>query len=149
MAHETAVFISYARTDGEPFANELRQRLQKEPDIALWQDRIRMAPGDFEEQIRKAINSAEYLVVVITPGALRSEWVEKEWRYARENGVCICPVKPRFQSPSIESELKELLAKWPALDATDPDFRFRRVLGATRGRSQEPLPGHQVAIPGP
>jgi hypothetical protein len=113
MARETVVFISYARSDGESFANELEQRLRQEPDIALWRDRIRMAPGDFEQQIRQAIDSAEYLVVVLTPGALRSEWVEKEWRYARENGVCICPVKPAFESPSMESEVKELLAKWP------------------------------------
>jgi hypothetical protein len=113
VASDTMVFISYARSDGEPFANELRQRLLNEPGIALWQDRIRMAPGDFEQQIKQAIDSAQYLVVVVTPGSVRSEWVEKEWRYARENGVCICPIKPTFSSAAIDSELTELRASWP------------------------------------
>jgi hypothetical protein len=112
VARDT-VFVSYARADGEPFVNELNQRLQRELGIKVWQDRIRMAPGDFALQIERAIESAEYLVLVITPGALRSEWVEKEWRYAREKGICICPIKPTFQSASIESELNELRAKWP------------------------------------
>lgn len=33
------VFLSYARTDGEPFATNLRQRLEAE-HIPLWQDRV-------------------------------------------------------------------------------------------------------------
>jgi len=113
MARDNVVFISYARSDGEQFANELNERLKSEPDIALWQDRIRMAPGDFEQQIEQAIDSAQHLVVVMTPGALRSEWVQKEWRYARENGVCICPIKPKFQSLPAESELRQLRAQLP------------------------------------
>jgi hypothetical protein len=113
MAREVPVFISYARSDGENYAQQLQQRLKEHPKVALWQDRIRMSPGDFEQQLKQAIETAEYLVVVITPGALRSEWVEKEWRYARQKGVCICPIKPTFQSASEESELRELRAKWP------------------------------------
>jgi hypothetical protein len=113
MSASNTVFISYARLDGEPFANELSQRLQSQLGINVWQDRIRMGPGDFEQQIKQAIDSAEYLVVVITPGALRSQWVEREWRRAREIGVCICPIQPKFPSTSMESEVKVLRAKWP------------------------------------
>jgi hypothetical protein len=40
------VFISYARRDGEVFATELRERLEREePEITLWQDRDRMEGG--------------------------------------------------------------------------------------------------------
>jgi len=35
------VFISYARTDGEKFAAQLRNRLEAE-HIPLWQDRVGM-----------------------------------------------------------------------------------------------------------
>jgi hypothetical protein len=38
------VFISYARSDGEQFAAQLRQWLQAE-QIPLWQDRIGMEGG--------------------------------------------------------------------------------------------------------
>jgi hypothetical protein len=35
----------------------------------------------------------EFLVLVITPAAIASGNVQKEWRYARQQGVCIYPVK--------------------------------------------------------
>jgi hypothetical protein len=94
MARDTVAFISYARQDGEEFATTLRQRLEREEhEITLWQDRTRMEGGvDFEEQIRRAIDAVQFLILVMTPAAMRSKWVEKEWRYAREQGVCVCPV---------------------------------------------------------
>ena len=103
MARETPVFVSYARAD-EHYATELLSRLAKEPDIAPWQDRIRMSPGDFEDQIKAGIDSSEYLVLVMTPAALRSPWVEQEWRYARENGRCI--VRMKLAVPSLEKPRK-------------------------------------------
>src|SRR5262245_11264451 len=112
MPRETPVFISYARID-ERYATELMDRLAKEPDIAPWQDRISMSPGDFEDQIKAGIDSADYLVLVMTPAALRSSWVETEWRYARENGRCIVPIKPTFKSPATEREFEDLRAKLP------------------------------------
>ena len=38
------VFLSYARSDGEPFATQLRKRLAAE-HIPLWQDRVGMEGG--------------------------------------------------------------------------------------------------------
>src|SRR5258708_4337475 len=87
------VFISYARSDGERFATELRQRLQAE-QIPLWQDRIGLEGGrDWWQQITEALNKVEFMVLVMTPAAMGSETVHKEWRYARQQGVCVYPVK--------------------------------------------------------
>jgi WD40 repeat protein len=87
------VFLSYARTDGEQFAAELRQRLEAE-HIPLWQDRVGMEGGrDWWQQIKDALNVVEFMVLVMTPAAMRSETVRKEWRYARQQGVCVYPVK--------------------------------------------------------
>ncbi len=112
MAHETPVFISYARAD-ERYATELRHRLANEPDIAPWQDRISMSPGDFEDQIKAGIDASDYLVLVMTPAALRSSWVEKEWRYARESGRCIVPIKPTFETATLDAELQALRTQLP------------------------------------
>jgi hypothetical protein len=112
MADDTPVFISYARTD-ERYAEELMRRLAREPDIAPWQDRISMSPGDFESQLKAGIDASDYLVLVLTPAALRSKWVEKELRYARENGRCIVPIKPAFDSSDTDKELDELRATLP------------------------------------
>ncbi len=38
------VFISYARADGEKYAQSLRRRLEKE-QIPLWQDRVSLEGG--------------------------------------------------------------------------------------------------------
>ena len=87
------VFISYARSDGAAFAKKLRQDLEKE-NIPCWQDRQGMEGGrDWWEQIKEALDHAEYMVLVITPAAIKSPIIRREWRYARSQGVCVYPVK--------------------------------------------------------
>src|SRR6185369_15630599 len=89
----TGVFISYARDDGEEFANDLRQRLEAE-GIPLWQDRVGMEGGrDWWLQIVEALDHVKFMLLVVTPNALKSDTVRKEWSQARQKGVCIYPVK--------------------------------------------------------
>jgi len=91
-AESPRVFISYARSDGEPFATDPRQRLLAE-HIPLWQDRVGMEGGrDWWQQITEALDQVEFMVVVMTPAAMQSPTVRKEWRYARQQGVCVYPV---------------------------------------------------------
>ncbi|MRR36617.1 TIR domain-containing protein, partial [bacterium] len=86
------VFISYTRSDGEEFAHRLRKRLEQE-NIPLWQDRVGMEGGrDWWQQITEALDQVEFMVLIMTPNALASETVRKEWRYARQEGVCVYPV---------------------------------------------------------
>ncbi len=87
------VFISYARSDGEAFAHRLRQQLEKQ-NIKLWQDRVGLEGGrDWWLQITEALDNIAFMALVVTPNALRSEIVRKEWRYARQQGVCVYPIK--------------------------------------------------------
>jgi hypothetical protein len=87
-------FISYARSDGEEFAASLRQRLNREePEITLWQDRDRLEGGiGWWKQITDAIEQVEFLIMVLTPNVMTSEVAQREWRYARQQGVRVCPV---------------------------------------------------------
>ena len=95
------VFISYARTDGEKFADLLRQRLESE-NIPLWQDRVGMEGGrDWWLQITEALDQVEFMALVFTPNSLKSSTVRKEWRYARQRGVCVYPIKG---SPDLDFE---------------------------------------------
>jgi hypothetical protein len=89
------VFISYARADGEPFATTLRDRLTtQEPGISLWRDRDRLEGGiGWWKQIEAALDAVEILVLIMTPAAMTSEYAIKEWRYARQQGVRVYPVK--------------------------------------------------------
>lgn len=96
MVADPRVFISYSRADGKEFATQLRRRLEREaPDLGIiWQDRARMQTGaGWWKQITDAIDAARHMVMVMTPTAFDSETVSKEWKYARQQGVCVCPVK--------------------------------------------------------
>jgi WD40 repeat protein len=89
------VFLSYARKDGEAFATALRRRLaEEEPQITLWQDRAQLEGGvGWWVQIEEALDRVMFLVIVMTPYAMRSENTAREWRYARQRGVNVYPVK--------------------------------------------------------
>src|SRR5439155_10215125 len=90
---EPRIFISYARSDGEDFARALRMRLEAE-GIPLWQDRVGMEGGrDWWLQIIEALDHIEFMLLVMTPAAMQSVMVRKEWRYARQQGVCVYPVQ--------------------------------------------------------
>jgi hypothetical protein len=87
------VFVSYARSDGMDFARALRAELEAE-GLSLWHDLPSMTPGDdWWEQITRAIDGAEYMVMVMTKAALESPVCGREWRYARQVGTCVLPVK--------------------------------------------------------
>jgi hypothetical protein len=86
------IFISYARRDGQAFANFLRRKLEK-LDFSVWQDISAMEGGrDWWEQISEAIKQVEYLVMVMTPGALESKYTAMEWKLARQEGTCVLPL---------------------------------------------------------
>src|SRR4029453_12643570 len=39
-----------------------------------------------------ALDQVEFMIMVLTPAAMSSEVARKEWRYARQQGVPVCPV---------------------------------------------------------
>ena len=92
---KSGAFISYARADGERFAASLRERLARDaPDVRVWQDRSEIEGGvGWWRQIEDALERVEFLVIVMTPDVLASEITRKEWRAARQSGVCVFPVK--------------------------------------------------------
>jgi WD40 repeat protein len=116
----SGVFLSYARADGEEFATNLRLRLEAE-HIVVWQDRIGMEGGqDWWRQITEALDRVEFLVLVMTSAALASPNVRKEWRYARQQGVCVYPVKavPDLKFASLPRWMRDmhfydLVHDWP------------------------------------
>jgi len=107
------VFLSYARKDGEDFAEKLRARIGREAsDIVIKQDRIFLEGGvGWWKQITEAIDSVDFLVLVMTPAAVASGNVQKEWRYARQQGVCVYPVKGASDEELRFSELPRWMSK--------------------------------------
>ncbi len=113
------VFLSYARSDGEAFANELRQRLNQDlPSLPVWQDRPEIEGGvGWWRQIETALERVEFLVSVMTPAALASEVTAREWRAARQRGVCVFPV----QGPGFDFA-DPRLPRWMARPTSTPSI---------------------------
>ncbi len=112
-SQRNGVFLSYARSDGEDFAKTLRNRLSRNaPDIVIKQDRLLLEGGvGWWKQLTDAIDSVEFLVLIMTPSAMQSAMVQKEWRYARQQGVCVYPVKAVPDSQLQFSQLPRWMSK--------------------------------------
>ncbi|MEO1059964.1 MAG: TIR domain-containing protein [Actinomycetota bacterium] len=82
MAH---VFVSYASADRE-FALRLADELS-EAGLQVWIDRERLGPGPFAKQIGQAIAAASEFVLVVSPAAEASTWVEAELGSAHKVGL--------------------------------------------------------------
>ena len=147
------VFLSYARDDGEPLAEDLRRRLAKEtPDIVVKYDRLFLEGGrDWWKQVAEAIENVQFLLLLMTPAALASGNVEKEWRYARRKGVCVYPVKDRQFDPDF-TKMPHWMRKSHCFDL---EKQWPTFLGYLRSPCQTPrvpfmapdLPSHFVPRP--
>src|SRR5438874_13662454 len=87
-----SIFISYARTDGRPFARRLRAELES-LGFSLWQDVVDMEAGEqWWPQIEEAIQRSTVMVLVLTEAALASRVVRDEWTFARTVGTYVIPI---------------------------------------------------------
>ena len=85
------IFISYARSDGENFARDLRRRLTGEYGFAVWQERTEIGVGEaWWQQIVAALTSehVEHIVLVMTPAAMRLDMVRNGGLPDRRVSVC-------------------------------------------------------------
>ncbi len=106
MTDQPEVFISFASRDGAGFAEAVRVRLEQDsPALRLWKDHVSLEGGlKWWPQIQQALDEVRFLVLIVTPCALEPDVapvVQKELRYAREQGVWIYPVMgaPKDQIP--------------------------------------------------
>jgi tetratricopeptide (TPR) repeat protein len=83
-------FWSYSSSDDEHsrgrlsqlralLAAELQQKIGRSQKVNIFQDVAAIPPGqEWERQIRSALNSSFFLIPIITPGTLQSEWCCRE-----------------------------------------------------------------------
>lgn len=86
------VFISYARADSSDFVDRLEQDLLKH-SLHPWVDRRRLESGEeWMDLLQDAVDQCQAVVVVLSPAAVESKYVKREYRYADANGKLIIPV---------------------------------------------------------
>lgn len=112
MAPATApprTFVSYAPSDGADLAREIQRRLEEDHQLPVWRDLADLKGTDaWWPQVREAIDQVEHMVLIMTERALRSEYVQREWRYARRVGTCVIPIQAE------EGQSFEGLPRWMA-----------------------------------
>jgi len=115
------VFLSYSRkTSG--FALHIKDILDN-IGINVWIDQSDIRGGDrWEEKINQALKECKLLIVIVSPAAITSEWVEYEWKTALSAGK---PIIPLYYY-EVENEPDELFAN-NYIDFRDK-FRVERLI---------------------
>ena len=147
------VFISYAREDGEAAAERSKPAWPRTlPMCRTWLDRHEIEGGvGWWHQIEQQLDRAEFLILVMTPAALRSENTRREWRSARQRGVCVYPV---MGVPADANSTSPVLPSWMSkAHFYDPDREWHKLVAHLRRGCQAtrvpfmapPLPAAFVA----
>lgn len=81
MASDTNVFISYA-SDTRPLAEELTKALENQ-GMTAWVDFKDLRPGQrWKEELERALDSAQSVVILLSSESRPTPWQEAEWRTA-------------------------------------------------------------------
>ncbi len=84
----TQIFISHARVDAR-LASQVERTLTGWR-IVPWVDRQQLAGGqDWPLMLQQAIDQSDALIIVMTPAALASAMVQREYRYAQSRGITV------------------------------------------------------------
>lgn len=110
----TRVFLSYSRVD-EPFMRKLKRDLQT-VGFDVWTADVDLEPGtpEWTAAVEAALDAAQCMVVVLSPGAKKSRWVKRELYYAESRTLTIIPVvasgSPKTAVPIEVAHLQHLAA---------------------------------------
>lgn len=147
------IFISYARADGEQFAEALYNELSEE-SYDVWWDReaLRSRGAGFLQEIRDAIDKVDRVLLVVTPGAIESPYVEKEWRHALSICKVVIPLLRIGKGNNDDKEDYPLIpapvGQANAIDfrVTRPHFEAMKQLKTDFEAEDKPL-GRKITVP--
>lgn len=85
------IFLSYSRKDKE-FARKIANDLDKAGHDIWWDIRDIEGGDRWAKEIQDGIKESEILAIILSPNAIASEWVEKEFIFASKRGMKIVPL---------------------------------------------------------
>lgn len=138
MTADSDVFISYA-ADTKPLAEQLTAALQKQ-GMHAWADFKDLRPGQrWQDELERALESAGWFVILVSPQSYATPWQESEWRAALTK-VWSDPHKTIIPVVVGGGDAPPFLRNWVSLriDPTAPPADWtREVLEALRSRRNE------------
>jgi hypothetical protein len=91
------VFLSYAHKDNH-YRKQVQKALEKR-GLSVWVDDRGISPGvSWQEAVQEAIDSACVVVVILSPDAKESRYVNRELNYADNQKKRIFPILARGSS---------------------------------------------------
>jgi hypothetical protein len=136
------VFISYSRKDID-FARKLAGDLEKAGYDAWWDITDLRGGDDWVRTIPAAIAASKYMIVVLTPDSIESEWVRKEYTQALSLRKKIIPIM--FVPCSVPFALNTInFVNFAAGDYEDNFKNLLSPLGFT-GKPPEVTPFNRTA----
>lgn len=123
------VFISYARKDAGEFALRLTHAL-RDAGIDTWIDE-NLEPGTavWVHEVERAIQRSKVCLFIISPAMRQSEWVAKEYLFARQFPTQIIPLK--YLEAAVPLYLSSEQGLRPNLSFSDHYEQMIEVLIAT------------------
>jgi hypothetical protein len=97
-------FASYASADRDTVLGRIQGILKIAPDLEVYLDVLSLRSGsNWEEELWRVIPASDIFYLFWSARARKSEWVEREWRFAlRERGIGFIdpiPLQPPEESP--------------------------------------------------
>jgi hypothetical protein len=75
------IYLSYAHSDGE-LAHRLADQLKKK-GMTVFDPEEDISPGDnWALQMGKSLQESDFIVFLLTPGAMKKEWLRKDVEFA-------------------------------------------------------------------
>lgn len=121
------IFLSYSRQDVD-FMRRTRDFLRS-AGFSVWTDELNLEPGSsaWQREIEAAIRAATRLVVICSPDAKESKWVNIELTIAEMTNVSIIPVVLRGNDDL--SAIPTSVLTYQRIDARrDPNMALKRLL---------------------
>lgn len=120
MPNQVRIFVSHHHS---PEEDAFTARLVADLQVAgadVWVDDERIPSGDFVRKINEGLAGRQWLVLVMTPDALHSQWVQAEVNAAlhQVNAGRMSAIIPLVARPCREPDIPVLWATWQRYDAT-------------------------------
>lgn len=149
------LFLSHSSVD-KPLVRAIASQLRVR-GYGVWIDEEEILPGErILSRVEDGLRSADYLILFITPSAIRSAWVDEEWRtkfeqQMMEHRVRVIPVvlgDVQPHSPLLAARLRIQGTRKELLSTAAKEID-RGILGLTRRAEFEGRRPRHVAFPGP
>lgn len=130
------IFISYSSSDAW-IASKVSEEIKK-LGIEVFLDRNDIETGDdIDDRVRRNLHEADEILVLVSPGALRSHWVMMEVGAARTLGKRLVPILINVSPNELPQPINRHLAR--DLNQIDRYYSELRQRSSSSVASTEPL----------